>query len=170
MIYELSLPLEEKLEKNRLDYAKVNTYLAYIVLGLGNISIEDIMCAYLVASEWCVWAKNPKMAENPLENEKKFKKSDYASLFEQMNYFKRQMEIKLTKEVFEVRNLFLHLHHSCLNAAVLLSSNPDVPHISERTKRYYKRLACTAEFFEKIHGQDEFSNLLYKKRNTLSLC
>ena len=160
MNYKLHVPLVDKLEEVRLDFIKTSNTLAYVTLGIGDISIDDVMCAYLITCEWCAWAKNPKIEGNPLKAEK-MQKCDYTSLFNHMEDVRRQLEIKLTEDIAEVRDVFSHLSRGLVKVAVVLSINPNIPDVPEHTKRYYKRLAYTADFFKKMHGRDEFSNMLY---------
>lgn len=156
-----NMPLAIKLEESRLDYVKVCNTLACVILGIGNISIDDIMCAYLITCEWCEWAKKPKKEDSPLRKEK-LKKCDYTAMFNHMDDVKWRLEIMLTENVSEVRGVFQHLNPHFVMIAVVLKIDFNVQDVEESTKRYYKRLACTADFFEKVHGRNEFSNLLYR--------
>ena len=154
------MPLAIKLESDRLDYVKTCNLLACVTLGIGNISIDDIMCAYLITCEWCDWTKRPKAEDNPLKDEK-LKKCDYAALYNHMEETKYQLEVILTEKVADVREVFRQLNRSFVRVAVVLSIDFEVADIKESTKRYYKRLAYTAKFFEEVHGRDEFSKLLH---------
>ena len=137
------------LDQSRLDYTKALNVL--VLVDIISVSAEDLMYAYLVATEWCNWFKNPDAEGSPLT---KFGPNhpDYGGALSMMEDSVRKIEAMLKQEMPAVYIVFSQLNPNL----VAISKQEDKTGVLESTKRYIKSLELTANFYKERDGRDAF--------------
>lgn len=143
------------LEEARNDYVTALNVLATIKMRMVSFTTEDLMAAYLLATEWCLWLSSPNQEGSPLSG-RRSKAESYAGVLEMMTDAREYLEHMLTGEMDLVEVVFQTLNPNLLARGKDLD-NPEVP---ESSKRYYKILKCTAKFFDEQTGYNGFSKIL----------
>ncbi len=143
------------LDQARLDYTNALNVLTLVEMRIISVSAEDLMYAYLVATEWCNWFKNPDAEGSPLT---KFGPNhpDYSSVLSMMEDSVRNLEDNLMMEMPAVYIVFSQLNPNL----VAISKQEDKSGVLESTKRYIKSLELTANFYKERDGRDAFLNKL----------
>ena len=139
------------LDQARLDYTKALNVLTLVEMRMISVSADDLMYAYLVATEWCEWFKNPDAEGSPLT---KFGPNhpDYGGVLSMMENSVKNLEDNLMMEMPSVYVVFSQLNPNL----VAISKQEDKSGVLESTKRYIKSLELTANFYKERGGRDAF--------------
>ena len=139
------------LDQARLDYTKALNVLTLVEMRMISVSADDLMYAYLVATEWCEWFKNPDAEGSPLT---KFGPNhpDYGGVLSMMENSVKNLEDNLMMEMPSVYVVFSQLNPNL----VAISKQEDKSGVLESTKCYIKSLELTANFYKERGGRDAF--------------
>ncbi len=143
------------LEEARSSYIDTLNLLTAVRLHTISATTEDMMLAYFITTEWCMWCETPNMEGSPLAG-KRTTAASYASVLKMMLEIKEDLEIQLAAEMDIVEMVFESLNPNLIE----VGKNIDSPAVKESTRRYYKMLKCTADFFKDKIGCSAFSNIL----------
>jgi len=137
------------------DYVNAMNVLTVVKMRAVSVTTDDLMMAYLVATEWCEWFRNPDCEGSPLAGNG-IAAASYAPALELMQSIRQDLGAQLAEEFDVVEMIFQSLNPNLLTIGKCL----DDPKVPETAKLYYKALKCTADFFKDQHGCPMFSEIL----------
>lgn len=137
------------------DYVNAMNVLTVVKMRIVNVTTDDLMMAYLVATEWCEWFRNPDCKGSPLAG-KGIEAESYSCALELMDSIREDLAKQLGEEI----DLITIVFHS-LNPNLLIAGKRfDDPNVPELAKLHYKALKCTADLFKDRYCCTAFSEIL----------
>ena len=142
------------LNSARRDVMDAPNVLMLVQMGMLPATIDDMMYAYMVAHDWCMWIKNPKAYEgNPLYN----KTADYTPMLDMFESYRDDLADILRQNKYTVLHAFAELNP---NLSQFYTGENQDPVLSKTTKLYHRSLRLAAQLFKEEDGTAPANNEL----------
>ena len=139
----------------RTDYSEALNVLCLIEMRMIPTTIEDVIYAYMVAKDWCLWIKNPESSEDsPLYG----KKADYRSMLDMFESYADKLADQLNDE-----ECGIEVYLGTLNPNLTNLWRGKDPVLKENTRLLYRSLRYMAQMFEEQFGDSHFNEILEEK-------
>lgn len=144
------------LENAREEYSDALTVLMMVSTGMLPATVEDVMYAYMVASDWCDNLKNPDSSvANPVFPQK----GGYSMELAMIKDYADDLGKMLIQNESKVEIVFKTLSPQLVS--FWKSVNPT---LRRETQMFHRSLRFTAKLFEEAAGNNRFNEILEEKR------
>ena len=135
----------------REDYSHAIDLLQSLRVRANQISIDDLMYAYILAKDWCNWSCNPYSPSNLIRS----KDIDIPTVSYRFQQLAEYCEQELERREAELLIYFLHINPEL--SSLLNSSNETVKSLAQN---HIHAMVVTAEFFSSKLSKAYYKEIL----------